>query len=98
MASRVKRLRQADVSTCDTVLRSARGEALFAHSLVLALHSPVLHGALAACTSADAAAGTLAASRPPAFEVDLARARARAGSICAPLPRLLLHGDVRSGE
>ena len=77
VGARVKRLLASDAPAgagCDVVLRCAGGEALFAHSLVLALQSPVLHGALAACTKADAAAGTLACTRPPAFEVDLSRA------------------------
>jgi BTB/POZ domain len=48
VASRIKGLLSPDDALSDTVLLCAGGAQLRAHSLVLALHSPVFHGLLAA--------------------------------------------------
>jgi hypothetical protein len=75
VASRIKGLLSPDDALSDTVLLCAGGAQLRAHSLVLALHSPVFHGLLAACAATrDPETGALHSSRPPVFEVDLSGA------------------------
>ena len=60
-----------DDLTADAIIHCSNGASVRAHSFVIALHSPVMHGSLAACTVIDEETGARKVSRPALFEIDV---------------------------
>ena len=60
-----------DDGTADAIIHCSNGASVRAHSFVIALHSPVMHGSLAACTVIDEETGARKVSRPALFEIDV---------------------------
>jgi hypothetical protein len=61
----------AEDLSADAIIHCANGASVRAHSFVIALHSPVMHGSLAACTVIDEETGKRTVTRPPLFEIDV---------------------------